>query len=97
MLDIPHVLLLFAIVLSYFIGITIYSLIAYVASLIYYKSGWFECNVFHFKFRNAWSCYFVPITPSKIVFNKEAMEGHIKIITVLLIWLLSICNVCIVF
>lgn len=45
MLDIPHVLLLFAIVLSYFIGITIYSLIAYVASLIYYKSGWFECNV----------------------------------------------------
>lgn len=51
----------------------------------------------HFKYRNAWSCYFVPITSSKIVFNKEAMEGHIKIIAVLLIWLLSICNVCIVF
>ena len=45
MLDIPHTLLLFAIVLSYFIGITIYSLIAYVASLIYYKSGWFEWYV----------------------------------------------------
>lgn len=42
MLDIPHVLLLFAVVLSYFIGITIYSLIAYVASLIYFKNDWFE-------------------------------------------------------
>ena len=58
MLDIPHVLLLFAIVLSYFIGITIYSLIAYVASLIYYKSGWFECNV----------CYILNfVTPGAVI------------------------------
>lgn len=45
MIDIHHVLLLFAIILSYFVGITVYSLFAYVASLIYYRINWTNFSV----------------------------------------------------
>lgn len=51
----------------------------------------------HFKYFGAWSCYFVPIIFSKIVFNKGAMKDNTLITAVLLFLLLSLCNVCIVY
>ena len=45
MIDIHHVLILFAVILSYFVGITVYSLFAYVASLIYYRINWTNFSV----------------------------------------------------
>lgn len=42
MIDIIHVLLLFAVIVSYLVGIAIYSLFAYVASLIYHNIEWYK-------------------------------------------------------